>query len=323
MPIRNKDGYVANVGSAVKSRNGVFRQMANQKYLIMLVLPAFVLTLVFSYIPLAGWFIAFSDYQLGFSFFSGEWTGLKQFRLFFGETSDAFNIIRNTFAMNIMSLVGGLGIAFVFSLLIKEVASGKAKRLIQIITFFPYFMSWVILYSVIYSLFSTSSGAINVFLVDIGILKEGLNILGDKKYSWTLIVLVNIWNTLGYNSVIFLASISNVPADLYEAASIDGAGRLQKAISITIPYMVPTLLVLFIMNSGWILNSGLDQYFVFTNPTNRPTMEVFDMYIYRYGIKLMNYSYATAVGIIKAIVSIVILYGVNMLSRRLSSRSII
>lgn len=323
MPIPTKEGYVAKVGAAVKSRNDVFKIMSNQKYLIVLVLPAFVLTLVFSYIPLAGWFIAFSDYQLGFSFFSGGWTGLKQFRLFFGETNDAFNIIRNTLAMNVMSLVGGLGIAFIFSLLIKEVSSGRAKKVIQIITFFPYFMSWVILYSVIYSLFSTSTGAINSFLVDAGVLKEGLNILGDKKYSWTLIVLVNIWNTLGYNSVIFLASISNVPTDLYEAASIDGAGRLQKAIFITIPYMLPTLLVLFIMNSGWILNSGLDQYLVFTNPTNRSTMEVFDMYIYRYGIKLMNYSYATAVGIIKSIVSIAILYGVNLLSKRLSSRSII
>jgi len=314
---------VAHQLKPAKGRKNLLLKLERQKYLILLVLPAFVLTLIFSYVPLAGWYIAFSDYQLGFSFFAGKWTGLEQFLIFFRETNDAYNIIRNTLAMNVMSLVGGLGIAFIFSLLIKEVGSGRAKKVIQIITFFPYFMSWVILYSVIYSLFSTSSGAINSFLVDAGVLKEGLNILGDKKYSWTLIVLVNIWNTLGYNSVIFLASISNVPTDLYEAASIDGAGRLQKAIYITIPYMVPTLLVLFIMNSGWILNSGLDQYLVFTNPTNRPTMEVFDMYIYRYGIKLMNYSYATAVGIIKSIVSIIILYGVNLLSKRVSSRSII
>ncbi|MDX9956846.1 MAG: ABC transporter permease [Clostridia bacterium] len=304
-------------------RKGFLGKLIRQRYLLMLVLPAFVLTLIFSYVPLTGWFIAFSDYQIGFSFFSGKWTGLEQFRIFFRETSDAFNIIRNTLVMNMLSLFGGLSISFVFSLLIKEIVWAKAKKAVQIITFFPYFMSWVILYSVVYSLFSVSSGAINVFLVELGVLKEGLNILGDKKYSWALIVLVNIWNSLGYNSVIFLASISNVPPELYEAASIDGADRYQKAIYITIPYMIPTLVVLFIMNSGWILNSGLDQYFVFTNPTNRPTMEVFDMYIYRYGIKLMNYSYATAVGIIKTVVSILLLFTINTVSKKLTSRSIL
>jgi len=319
----SKDNRMVDGQHRKHDSNGFITKIARQKYLIMLVLPAFVLTLIFSYIPLSGWYIAFSNYQLGFSFFGGKWTGFEQFRIFFGETSDAFNIIRNTLVMNVFSLLGGLASAFLFSLLIKEVKSGKAKKVIQIITFFPYFMSWVILYSVLYSLFSSSSGAVNMFLVDIGVLKEGLNILGDKQYSWMLIILVNIWNTLGYNSVLFLAAISNVPPDLYEAASIDGANRFQKAVYITIPYMIPTLVVLFIMNSGWLLNSGLDQYLVFTNPTNRPTMEVFDMYIYRYGIKLMNYSYATAVGIIKTVVSVIILLLVNMLSKKLSSRSII
>jgi putative aldouronate transport system permease protein len=299
------------------------RRIIRQRYLLLLVLPAFLLTLVFSYVPLTGWYIAFSDYKIGFSFLSGSWKGLHHFSSFFRQAGDALAIIRNTLAMNILSLVGGLLAAFVFSLLMKEVRNDRAKKSIQIITFFPYFMSWVILYSVIYSLFSTSTGAVNAFLVEHGFIAEGLNILGDKRYSWGLIVLVNIWNILGYNSVIFLASISNIPEELYEAASIDGAGRLQKAIYITIPYMMSTVLVLLIMNSGWILNSGLDQYFVFTNPTNRPTMEVFDMYIYRYGIKLMNYSYATAVGIIKTIVSLAILFLVNRLSKRLTSRSIL
>jgi putative aldouronate transport system permease protein len=133
---------------------------------------------------------------------------------------------------------------------------------------------------------------------------------------------VNTWNSLGYNSVIFIATIAGIPGEQYEASEIDGAGRFGKIFYITIPNMLPTLVVLLIMNSGWIFNSGLDQYFMFTNPTNLSTMDVFDYYIYRYGLKLFNYSYATAVGIIKTLVSFVLLVVVNRLSKEFSGKAI-
>ena len=306
--------------SLQKHRN--LRKIYRQRYAYIMLLPALICTILFSYLPLSGWIMAFTDYKVGKSMWSAPWTGLKQFKYFFLESGDAFPVIRNTVVMNVFSILLGLGAAFFFAILLNEVKSRMFSKLVQSASFFPYFMSWVVLYAVIYSMFSMGSGAVNTTLMNIGMIKEPMNILGNTAYSWFLIVAVNTWNSLGYNSVIFIATIAGIPREMYEAAEMDGAGRFSKIAYVTIPNMIPTLIVLLIMNSGWIFNSGLDQYFVFTNPTNMETMEVFDYYIYRYGMKLFNYSYATAVGIIKTMVSLVLLVFVNKLSRKYGGKSI-
>lgn len=306
--------------SLQKHRN--LRKIYRQRYAYIMLLPALICTILFSYLPLSGWIMAFTDYKVGKSMWSAPWAGLKQFKYFFLESGDAFPVIRNTVVMNVFSILLGLGAAFFFAILLNEVKSRMFSKLVQSASFFPYFMSWVVLYAVIYSMFSMGSGAVNTTLMNIGMIKEPMNILGNTAYSWFLIVAVNTWNSLGYNSVIFIATIAGIPREMYEAAEMDGAGRFSKIAYVTIPNMIPTLIVLLIMNSGWIFNSGLDQYFVFTNPTNMETMEVFDYYIYRYGMKLFNYSYATAVGIIKTMVSLVLLVFVNKLSRKYGGKSI-
>lgn len=300
----------------------VLSKIFRQRYAYIMLLPAFISTLIFSYFPLSGWVMAFTDYKVGRSMWEAPWVGLREFKAFFLDSGEALNIIRNTVVMNVFSLIAGLGTAFFFAILLKEVRWPKFGKLIQSVTFFPYFMSWVILYAVIYSLFSMGSGAVNETLINAGIIKQPLNVLGDASYSWLLIVVVNTWNSLGYNSVIFIATIAGIPSEQYEASEIDGASRFGKIFYITIPNMLPTLVVLLIMNSGWIFNSGLDQYFMFTNPTNISKMEVFDYYIYRYGLKLFNYSYATAVGIIKTMVSFILLVIVNKLSKESSGKAI-
>lgn len=293
-----------------------------QRYLYILLLPALISTVIFNYLPLSGWVMAFKDYKVGKSMWGAKWVGLREFKAFFLDSGEAVNVIRNTVVMNVLTLVIGLFTAFFFAILLKELQWQRFGKLVQSVTFFPYFMSWVILYAVIYSLFSQGSGAVNQTLLDIGIIKQPLNVLGDASYSWVLIVIVNTWNSLGYSSVIFISTIAGIPGEQYEAAEIDGAGRFGKIKYITIPNMVPTLIVLLIMNSGWIFNSGLDQYFMFTNPTNMSTMQVFDYYIYNYGLKLFNYSYATAVGIIKTVISLLLLIVVNKLSKRYSGKAI-
>ena len=303
-------------------RKHLFRKMLRQRYLYLMLAPAFITVLIFSYIPLSGWYMAFSSYKPGQSIFKAPWVGLYQFKSFLVDSSDALNIIRNTLVMNVSTMVVGLLTAFLFAILLKELRIALMSKFVQTVTFFPYFMSWVILYALIYAMFATGSGAINETLIQMGVIKDGINLLGDKAYSWLLILCVNTWNFLGYNSVVFIAAIAGISSEQYEAAEIDGAGRLGKVLYITIPNMMPTLIVLLIMNSGWLFNSSLDQYFLFTNPTNRETMEVFDMYIYRYGMKLLNYSYATAVGILKTAVSILLLVAVNGLSRKYSEKSI-
>lgn len=293
-----------------------------QRYLYVMLLPALICTIIFSYLPLSGWIMAFTDYKVGKSIWGAPWVGLREFKAFFIDSGEAMNVITNTVVMNVLSLIIGLGTAFVFAILLKELQWPAFGKIVQSITFFPYFMSWVILYAVIYSLFSVGSGAVNETLLNLGVINEPLNVLGDASYSWLLIVLVNTWNSLGYNSVIFIATIAGIPSEQYEAAEIDGAGRFAKIYYVTVPNLTPTLIVLLIMNSGWIFNSGLDQYFMFTNPTNISKMQVFDYYIYNYGLKLFNYSYATAVGIIKTIVSFILLILVNKLSKKYSGKAI-
>lgn len=319
------DSVIHKIDAIKPSRIRNSRRLAKifrQRYLFIMLLPALVCTVIFSYLPLSGWVMAFTEYKVGKSIWGAPWVGFKEFKAFFVDSGDALNVITNTVVMNVMSLVIGLGTAFIFAILLKELQWPVFGKFVQSITFFPYFMSWVILYAVIYSLFSVGSGAVNETLVNWGIIREPLNILGDASYSWLLIVLVNTWNTLGYNSVIFIATIAGIPGEQYEAAEIDGAGRFTKIFYITVPNLTPTLIVLLIMNSGWIFNSGLDQYFMFTNPTNISKMQVFDYYIYNYGLKLFNYSYATAVGIIKTMVSFILLILVNRLSKKYSGKAI-
>ena len=208
------------------------------------------------------------------------------------------------------------------TLLLREVNWRFGAKAVQTVTFFPYFVSAVIAYAIFNGLLSVNSGAINMALVKAGVIKRGINILGDAKYSWPLMIFVNLWKFTGYNCVLFMAAAAGIPMDQYESAEIDGANRFQKAIYITLPSLLPTAAVLLIMNSGWILNSSLDMFMVFQNTTNMETMEVLDMYIYKYGLKLMDYSYATAAGIAKTAVSLLLLVIVNKSVKKLSGTGI-
>lgn len=297
------------------------RKVWRQRQLYFMILPAAVLIFIFTYIPLFGWVMAFTDYKPGRSMFQSPWAGLKYFKEFFTDTAGAGEVIRNTLVMNVSSLILGLLLSMAFAILLKEIRWKFMRRTIQSFSFFPYFMSWVILYAVLYALVS-NEGALNGLLISLGMIEKPLNLLGNPATSWGLIIGVNLWATLGYDSVIFISAIAGIPQEQYEAARIDGASRWSEIRYITIPNLIPTLVILLIMSSGNIFNSYLDQFFVFTNTLNISTMQVFDYYIYNYGLKMGNYSYATAVGIVKTLVSFGLLTGVNFLSRKLTERSL-
>ena len=167
------------------------------------------------------------------------------------------------------------------------------------------------------------TGVINVLLQDLGFIDKGINFLSDAKYSWGVILFVNFWKSIGYNSVIFLAAISGIDQEQYEAASIDGASHMQKIRHITLPGLMPTLVMLLIMNSGWIFSSNFEEFNLFSNSVNWQTMEVLDVYVYRYGLKLLDYSYATAVGVIKTIASLIMFFLVNLVAKRINGRSLV
>ncbi len=308
-------------GARAEGRKGTLRKVVRYRQLYLMLLPALAAVGVFTYAPLFGWWMAFSDYKLGKPIFNAPWAGLKYFIEFFTDTAGAGHVIVNTLVMNVASLVLGLLCALAFAVFLKEVRWRRFRRLVQSVSFFPYFMSWVIIYAVVYALFS-SDGAINSSLHSLGLIDKSINVLGNPKTSWGLIITVNVWNILGYNSVMFIAAIAGIPEEQYEAARIDGATRFHEIRHVTLPNLVPTLVVLLILGSGSIFNSYLDQFFIFTNTLNISTMEVFDYYIYRFGLKLGNFSYATAVGVIKTLVSVILLVGVNWISRKATDQSL-
>jgi len=308
-------------GVQAVTRRDTLRKMVRQRQLYLMLLPAIAAVAIFTYAPLFGWWMAVSDYKIGKAIFDAPWAGLKYFIEFFTDTAGAGHVILNTVVMNVSSLILGLVCALAFAVFLKEVRWAWFRRFVQSASFFPYFMSWVIIYAVIYALFS-NDGAVNATLQSLGLTNKAINILGNPDTSWGLIITVNVWNILGYNSVMFIAAIAGIPDEQYEAARIDGATRYHEIRHVTLPNLVPTLIVLLILGSGSIFNSYLDQFFIFTNTLNISTMEVFDYYIYRFGLKLGNFSYATAVGVVKTLVSLILLVGVNWISRKATTQSL-
>ena len=290
--------------------------------LTLMVLPALIFVAVFSYSPLTGWGMAFFRYRPGRGIFEGNFLGLEMFQDFFYDMSGSWYVLKNTLGINLFIIIINLSLAILVSILINEMRMKRMKKVVQTITFFPYFISWVITYTVFQMFFSTSNGMVNQVLEFLGVIDKGVDFLGDPDWAWFIMIVASAWKSTGYNSVIFLSSISSIDAELYEAAQIDGASRLRRIWSITLPHLVPTLSVLLIMNAGWILNSNFEQFFLFSNMSNQTGMEVFDTYIYRYGMGMLNFSYATAVGMMKSVASIALLIFANSFSKAVSKRGI-
>ena len=309
--------------SPTQSKNKLLLKLNRQKWLLLMLLPAFICIIFFNYLPLSGWYIAFSEYKLGGGIFDGEFVGLKYFLKIIEESSDLGYLIRNTLVMNGVSIFQNIFVALVLAILLKEIRWKKGGKIVQTVTFFPYFVSWVISYAIVWSLLAVNSGAINQVLKANGIIQKGLNVLGDPKHSWTLVILLNLWKNTGYNTVIFLSAISGISTEQYEAAALDGANRFQKIRYITLPNLLPTAAVLLIMNAGWVLNSSLEMMFIYNNATNWSRMETLDMYIYKFGLSMLDFPYATAMTIIKTLVSILLLLFVNWVTKRLTKTSVI
>ena len=303
--------------------NKTLQTLYNQRYMLLMLLPTLVVLGVFVYRPVQFWVVAFKDFRVGrTTIWEADWHGFTAFREFFMDTGDAWPIFRNTLSINLSSLFINLTVAMVFAILLSEIRSSKVKSVVQTFSLLPFFVSWVITYAFFQVFFSVNTGLFNTFLMRMGLIDHGINLLGGPEYSLRLMIMANLWKSLGFNAVIFLATIAGIDQEQYEAANIDGAGRFAKIRHITLPSLMGTLSILLILNSGWLLNSNFEQFFQFTNPTNRPTMEVFDMYVYRFGLQLARFPYATAVGILRTIFSLVMLILTNSLYKKLTGNSI-
>lgn len=292
--------------------------------LFLLFLPFMALCFVFSYLPLLGWRYAFFDYKSGESLSMDNFVGFKWFLFLFqneATRSDLLRVLKNTLAMS------GLGLAtswcsMAFAIFLCEIKNLKFRRIVQTFTTIPNFISWVLVYAVAFAIFSTD-GFVSSMLVNAGLMETGTNFLMSNSHMWLKMLAWGMWKGLGWNAIIYIAAISGIDQGLYEAASIDGAGRFQKMWHITVPSLIPTFMVLFLMAIAGILNNGMDQYLVFENAYNTDTITVLDLYVYKLGINGGKVPLATVIGMFKSIVSVILLFGANKVSKLIRGESII
>lgn len=301
------------------------RALIQTKYkLFLLVVPFMIFVFVFHYLPLWGWLYAFVDYRSGISIFEMKFVGLKWFKMMMyskQQLYEIFRVLNNTFGMSFL----GMACSFLpmgFAILLYEIRSLRMRKIVQTLTTIPHFISWVLVYSVVFSLLSVDNGVVNDLLVSLGWIEKPINFLASSDYIWTKMTLLGIWKGLGWGAILYLAAINGISQELYEAAKIDGAGRFRCIWNITIPGLMPTFFVLLMLAVANIINTGMDQYFVFSNAMNKSSIEVLDLYTYNIGILKGSFSLATVISILKSFVSLVLLYSVNRLSKSLRGESI-
>lgn len=269
----------------------------------LLLLPGVIITLIFSYIPLYGLIIAFQDYNPALGFHS-KWVSMHNFEIVFSQPN-FIRTIWNTLYMSVFKLIGGIVVPVVFALLLNEITRSRTKRVFQTLIYLPYFLSWVILAGILKDILSVD-GIINQAINALGLESIGF-LSNDVAFPATMIV-TDIWKGFGYGTVIYLAAISGIDPELYEAAVMDGARRWKQTLYITLPLLAPTIILMLVLSLGNVLSAGFDQIVNMYSPAVYTTGDIIDTYVYRQGIESANYSVATAVGLFKSLVSAILVF---------------
>lgn len=284
----------------------------------------FVFLLVFNYAPMFGIALAFKkgDYVIDIkdAIFNSDSAGLENFAKFLTDP-EFKDVVINTLGMNVLSLIITFPAPIIFALLINEVKNKAFKRVTQTVSYFPFFLSWIVFGGIILNMLDSQTGIVNDILVSLKLVEEPIN-FGKSEYFWGLIIVTGLIKGVGWGSIIYLAAIAGIDKSMYEAADIDGANRWSKMLFITLPSILPTITVYLILAVSGILNSGFDQIWIFRNQMNLDRSEVIDTYVYQYGIKKKRHSYATAIGLVKSLVAFVLLIFSNTLSKKLTGRGI-
>ena len=288
--------------------------------LLYYALPFMIIVLLFNYVPIFGWIYAFFDYVPGVKLNDSEFVGLEYFKLIFTD-ANVWRSLTNTFVFAILGILFS-PLPMFFAILLNEVKNGPVRKIVQTFTTLPNFISWVIIFSLAFTLFS-SDGLITTMLLKIGIGTEGQNLLGDGNSVYIFQSLLGLWKGLGWSSIIYLAAIAGIDQEQYEAARVDGAGYFRCAIHITMPAMIGTFVVLFILNIGNFLNTGYEQYLLFKNSMTADNIEVLDLYAYRIGLENMDYSYGVAISIIKSVVSVVLVTFANLVAKKARGSAVV
>jgi putative aldouronate transport system permease protein len=302
-------------------RHAMTSKQKNRIFLLLLILPFFIYVLIFNYAPIFGWAYAFVDYTPGVPLSQSNFVGLKYFKLVFSRSSDFWIVLRNTLVISLLNLAA-MVVPVTFAIMISHMRMPRYSRIIQTVTSIPNFISWVLVYSITFLLISSEDSALNTFLKVFRITDQPINPFIRADIAWYVQVLVALWKSTGYNAIIYLSAISSIDQELYQAADVDGANTWHKIWHVTIPGIMSTFFVLMLLAISNMLSNGFEQFWLFGNGMTWDTLEVFDTYVYRLGIKNMEYSFSTALGIFKSIVSVILLTIANVSSKKIRGESI-
>lgn len=296
------------------------RTLYRERNLWLICLPLIAWVILFNYAPMYGILMAFVDYIPGKSIISSDWVGLKHFKAFF-DSPDFGYVLRNTLAISGLNILFGFPAPIILALLLNELSKKKFKQVVQTISYLPHFISWVVVASVLFTLLG-NEGILNDILLRLGWIDKPVSFLGEGKYFWAIITSANIWKDVGWSTIIYLSAMAGVDSEVYEAGRVDGLGRLGAMWHITLPGIRTTIVLLWILGIGGILNAGFEQQLLIGNAQTREYYEVIDTYVYKYGIQLGNYSYGAAVGLMKAVIGVSLVFGANRISKKVLDTSI-
>jgi putative aldouronate transport system permease protein len=306
----------------IKQKNTLVKAIVRQRQLLFMSVPIILYVILFSYVPLWGWTMAFQNYRPGRSFFSQEWAGLRWFKFLFSDTI-FWNSFRNTLAMSLINMVLGYISAIVLSLLLNEIKGIAFKRFIQTISYLPHFLSWVIVTGLVAGMLTVEDGAINNLLMALGFIKEPVMWLSKSGYFWGIIGGTYVWKEVGWNTIIYLAAIVGIDPALYEAAEIDGCNRYQKMWYITLQGIKPTIIIMLIMSIGHILDAGFELQYLLRNGLVQDVSDTIDIYVLLYGMQNMSYALATAAGMFKNVVNVILIFTANWIAKRVGEERLI
>lgn len=289
------------------------------RHVYLFLLPAIIWFLTFCYYPMYGALLAFKDFKYNLGIMGSPWVGFRYFKYFLSDPK-FYEVLRNTLVISFSKLLFCFPAPIVLALMLNEVRALRFKRVIQTISYLPHFVSWVVVVTLLQKILSTNAGLINDIRYSMGL--EPIFFMGIKPLFLPLVIISSIWKEVGWNSIIYLAALSNIDPNLYEAAEIDGAGRWRMMFNITLPSIYPTIAILMIMNLSGILNAGFEQIYLMQTPSTMSVSEILDTYVLKLGLLDGQFSYSTAVGLFRSVVSLVLIVTVNTISKKISEISL-
>ena len=291
-----------------------WKEIKRQKVLMIWAALFVIYGIIFYYLPLGGWVMAFQNYKSKDGLFGSEFIGLEKFKFLFTDAT-FIRVVRNTLAMGVINLVTSFVMAILFAILLNEVKNRRGKKFVQTVSYLPHFLSWIIVTGILHDALS-STGIINEILMNLNIINQPINYFAHPQLFWPIVAFANLWKETGWNAIIYLAAITAIDPCLYEAASIDGAGRWAKIKHITLPGIKATIMILLLINVGNVLNVGFEIQYLLGNGLVKSVSDTIDIYILKWGISQFDFSLGTAAGIFKSLVSIILIVIANAMAKR-------